>query len=284
MAFHQIIDTLIGSTGRSGVALRLGTPLNFSQIFDGSPQYYPGSVIQVEEIATIYCTITNPEWIDVDNSWWSPHQYLGSYQVFSGIPSLGAGKIDEGYINAVELPITKYSTYTIVADPDVIAAQHEQFTVDACNFYLQPDVYLFAGETTPVGGFRTHQTKPDFLGSTSLSKAPLKDGLFYPKIGGLGLFFSPGVEGGVIEYTARVINTIATDYPPFPVSTCEFLQPNCQAQFSAFLAQHPGQYYDTETSCNSASLGTLCIPFTYTCPSDSTQTFTYWGVGTNPIG
>ncbi len=284
MGYHTTFSSTFGDTGRTGIVFRFGTPINFSEIFDGSPQFYPGSLVQIEEIVIINCTVTQPDQIDVDMNWWLPHQFLGTYQLFSGTPTYGVPKEDEGYINADSLQIKRYSLYTIAADPNVIAAQHEQFTVDSCNFYLQPDIYLFDGETIPVGGFRVHDKKPHFLGSTSLSKAPLKDGFFYPKIGGLGLFFSPGVSCGVIEYTARVINTIATDYPAFPVGTCEFLQPNCQQQFSAFLAQHPGQYYDTESSCNSASLGTLCRPFTFTCPSDPTQTFQYWGIGTNPIG
>jgi hypothetical protein len=283
MAYRTTFD-INGQTGTIGF-IRYGDPLAFSQLFDGIPQYYPGSIIQVQEILTIITRIADASVVDVDLDWFDPKKYLGTYQVidFDGVTSHAEG--DDGYLVGTYQKIKRYSWYTIAANPNVPIALDEGFIVNDCNFYSVAEVYLFPGTNTPLPGFRLRESgegKPLLRGYTSRTAAPLADTDFNARIGGVGLHLKPGVEGVRIEYAVSIINDIYTDYEPFPVSTCELVQPTCEEQYAAYLSGG-GEAFATFAACESARLNPppnsppndtagVCVPDLWICPTDPTFT------------
>jgi hypothetical protein len=200
--------------------------------------------------------------------------YLGSWQLLDGI---GAAKLvqgNEGYLNATIQEIHRYSTYTITANPNVLVAAHEQLTLSNCNFYLQPEVYLFPGTATPVAGFRTHPGDPAWIGQATLTRAPLADTDFFRQIEAVGLYLRPGVEAVQVRYKAAIISDIYTDYPAATVPTCEFQSPDCNVLFAAHLIS--GNFYATEQDAINAGSRTPVTSSVWTCPNDSTDTRTFW--------
>lgn len=271
------IDTTVQGNGDTGITSYLflgGAPIPFSQIFTGTPQYYPGSTLTVQEILTIRLSIDNPEWIDVDMNWYEQHKYLGTYQTLIFDDELGVTPISEGYLNRQDTLIKEYSQYTITANPSTLVAKHEQFTADNCNFYLQPEVYLFPGENTPVPGFRLNDRNPVLIGATTLSRAPLADTEYFRKIGGVGLFLTKGVSLISLRYRCAVINDIYTDYTPATAPQCVFIEPDCGQRFAAFLLEVGGRY-ETLTDCIAVG-ASGCTANTWVCPTNPTQTFTYY--------
>jgi hypothetical protein len=190
------------------------------------------------------------------------------------LPYAGDGL--DGYITSTITKISKKSWYTITANPNVLIAQHEQIALDNCNAYLTPEVYTFPGDPTPEAGFRFYARNPLFLGSISLSKAPLADTEFNQIINGVGLKLKPGVEGVSVNYKVGIINDIYTDYPPVDVPSCEFIPSgNCQAEFNGFIANGNSSFFVSESECQNV-LGVPCIPQIYVCQSDPTKTYTYY--------
>jgi hypothetical protein len=275
MSINLSSTVIGGQTGSIGTQFAFGANPTLEQVFNGTPQFYPGSMVQIEEIVTIVTSVVDEKLVDIDFGWWQPHRYLGTFQVIDSLGSPSHYKDDDGYLVDTIQKVRRYSWYTITANPSTVVAQHEQIALDTCNFYLQPDVYLFPGQNTPVTGFRTHDLNPAFLGSVTLSKAPLVNSFFTPQIGGIGLYLKPGVEGVQINYEAAVINTIKTDYPSATVPNCVFIEPNCQFQFSAFLAQQPTVRFETQSACQ-ISQSVPCAPSTWVCPTTPTETFVYW--------
>jgi hypothetical protein len=262
-----------GQTGKIGVIQVVAAP-NFSQIFSGSPQYYPGSSIEVQEVMRIVTNVADPSKVDSDTQWFDNKLYLGSYQIISNSGLTLHREGDDGFLVSQVQEVVRYSHYTITANPNTLVAQHEQLAIDNCNYYIQPDVYLFPDEINPVPGFRTHEINPLFLGSTTLSKAPLADTPFNQKIFGVGLFLKPGVEGVRVEYKLAVINDIYTDYPSAEAPKCVFGTPSCPVQFAAFLVT--ANAFETKANCeNLVGVGN-CTPLIWTCPTDPDISFTYW--------
>jgi hypothetical protein len=275
MSINLTSTVISEQTGSIGTQFAFGANPTLEQVFNGTPQFYPGSMVQIEEIATIFTSVVNEQLVDIDFGWWQPHKYLGTFQVVDSFGQPNHYKDDDGYLVDTIQKVRRYSWLTITANPSTVVAQHEQIALDTCNFYIQPEVYLFPGENTPVAGFRTHDLNPAFLGSVTLSKAPLVNSFFTPQIGGIGLYLKPGVEGIQINYEASVINTIRTDYPSAPVPSCEFLAPDCQQSFAAALALHPNNWYETKSACEIGQNGP-CYSLPWVCPSDPSQTFLYW--------
>jgi hypothetical protein len=282
VVFNASID-IFGQTGTIAIS-QFGTTINLSQLFDGTPQFYPGSLIQIQEVMTLVTRIEDPKLVDVDYRWAFPREYRGTFQLFGALGLPTNTVEDQGQILAGLQEISRYSWYTITANPDTIVAKHEQFSVDNCNFYLQPEVYLFPGTNTPIAGFRTTpDLTPTFLGSTTISKAPLLNTQFNQKITGVGLFLYAGIQGVRVEYKAGVINTVYTDYEQADVPQCIFLgTPNCQQQFNSFVvaggyvnAPVNGVIYDSEAACLGDNQS-LCSAQTYVCPTNPSETFTYW--------
>jgi hypothetical protein len=272
---YQTIFSIQGQRDTVGV-LNYGAEINFSQIFSGSPQFYPGSIVQVQEILTIATTVYDPQLVAVDLGWFSPKKRLGTYQVIDsgGLNLQGEGF--EGYLTSQIHRIQQKSFYTITANPNTIVAQHEQISLDTCNFYLQPEVYLFPGRNEPVTGFRTYDLNPAFLGSVTLSKAPLADTPYNTIYSGVGLHLKPGVEGNYIQLDIAIVNDIYTDYPSAQVPQCEFIAPGCQQAYAAFVAGSNGEYFDSLGSCEAVAGQNGCVESVWVCPTDPLQTFPIW--------
>jgi hypothetical protein len=287
MAFSTTFS-ISGSRGKVGW---FGSgAINFSQLFTGKPQYYAGSVIQVQEVVTIYTSIYEPIAVDKDFGWFVDKQYIGTFQVLGQDAQPTHYIEDDGYLVDTIQKITRYSNYTITANPSVPIALSEGFTVYDCNTYLVPEVYLFPGTNTPVPGQRLRdpgEGKPILRGYTSLTASDLADTQFFPRISGLGLFLKPGVEGINIDYRVAIINDIYTANQPFPVQTCELVQPSCSEQYNAFLlASGPNQLFPSSVTCEAYVAGLPPIPITFcsgpnfwVCPTDPTYTREFWNLG-----
>jgi len=268
----EVSTSISGQTGSVGY-IQLFDPPTFSDIFTGSPQYYHGSSVEVQETMRIITNVTDPTVIDVDLEWFSPKRYLGTWQAIgqSGTPTWEEGTY--GFLNSQVQDISFRSRYTIVANPNTLVANGDQIDLNTCNFYLQPDVYLFPNNPIPIPGYRAVESFPQFIGVQTYTAAPLENKEYNQFITGMGLFLKPGVEGISLNYKIAIINDIYTDYPAYNAPTCQFLPVNCQAQFAAYVASNPN-FFDTESQCI-ASAGS-CLASTWTCPSDPTQTFPYW--------
>jgi hypothetical protein len=272
---YVIEEDIFGETGSIGRVSISGNP-NLSQLFTGTPQFYPGSLIQIEEILTIITAIVSPELVDVDYRWFSPKKYLGTFQIIgvNGLPPHADG--DDGQVVSEYQQIKRYSWYTITANPSTIVGFGEQFFTQTCNLYLVPEVYTFEGTSTPVPGQRIlNGHNPAMIGNSSYSKAPILDTVFNSKISGFGLHLNAGVEGRSVSYKAGVINTVFTDYPSFPVPVCELSDsPDCQSQFESFLVAN--DYHDSKASCEAVNTGNVCVSSQWFCPTNSLDVRTYW--------
>lgn len=274
MAYSRQLD-IYGQTGKVLLAPP-ENPVLFSQIFSGTPEFYAGSIVQVEETWQVLMVVDGETLVDTDFNWYFPKYYAGSYQILNSNSIPLHYPEDDGYLNSNVFNIKRYSNYTIVADPGTVYAAAEFSTIRACNFYLQPDVYIFPGENLPVTGFRDHGVQPAFLGGHSLSKAPLKDTNFNQLMPGMGLFLKPGITGVTAQYNAAVINTIRTDYPPLEAPTCQFAGGlSCDQEFAALIANGVSPsgetpIYDNDTSC---PVGLFPLPRTFQCVDGGSRTY-----------
>ena len=284
MAFSSTFS-IAGSTGRTGWYGGL-TPVKFSQIFSGIPQQYAGSLVQVQEIVTIYTSVTDSKLVDVDLNWFDSKKYLGTYQLIDRDSVSPHGDGDDGFLVSEIQRIKRYSWYTVTANPAIPFAQGDGVVLNDCNFYLVPDVYLFPGTVNPVPGQRIRKpldNHPALQGSTVTARADLEDADFNSKIAGLGLFLRPGVEGVSIKREIAVINEIRSLNPAVGVGVCDLGVPSCQQQFNAFIVQHnstataSSQWYTSLPSCQIGLVSpNTCLKRTYTCPTDSSVKFDYW--------
>ena len=265
-------ESISERTGKIGL-LTLGENIpRFSDIFDGSPQYYPGSMVQFQEILDIRVRVVEPKLVDVDFSWFGDKKRLGTFQILdlNGLQRTDIN--DSGYITSEIFKIYRYSYYTIIANPLVPFGKHEQIALDNCNAYLTAEVYLFPGDVTPDPGFRYYDRNPLFLGSSTITRAPLIDAPFNQLIAGIGLCLKPGVEGLSVGYRVAIINAINTDYDPVVPPTCEFLGRDCDAQFRAFLVANAPFVFATlaEAIASFPDAGANSSPATYVSPADPT--------------
>jgi hypothetical protein len=270
MSVNIAVD-ISGSTG-SFARIFTSNPLTFADIFDGAPQFYPGSNVLVQEILTVKTLIVDDLLVDSDLRWFNVRRLRGTYQVGNILISSPICDEDDGRLYYDNQEIRRYSSYTITANPDVLIGQHEQIALDSCNFYLVPEVYLFPGNPSPVPGSKLYDLNPALLGSTTITRAPLADTEFNQKMAGVGLYLYPGVEGISLNYKVAVINDIYTDYNPAPVPACEFLTPNCDNEFNAFLAIPANNAFDNQATCE-AALGQVCCPAQFVCTSGATRVY-----------
>jgi hypothetical protein len=284
MAFRVDID-LEGATGGYGAFFR-DTPIFFSEIFAGIPQYPLGSTVRIEEILRIYTSIDDPLVVDVDTRYYQNKYFLGNWMIIDelGIP-LHAQEND-GFLSWTIQEIKRYSEYTIVHHPSVQKAESSTFIVEQCNFFLKPSVYLPQPISTPISGFDPISKSPLFRGKVEISPPPLINTKFNQKIHGIGLHFFPGTSGNRLEYTIAAINNIAVDLPATRDITCGLDTENCEASFARFLAAAPSERFETEAQCVATLSGTssafVCGRSSYECPTDPTQTYEYWAKGFAP--
>jgi hypothetical protein len=241
-----------GETGSFGAVLAFNSTPTFQDLFDGIPQYYAGSMIQVQEVLTIYTDIVDQGLVDTDLTWFAPKRYLGTYQILSGGVQPKHFDGDDGYLVDTIQSIRRYSWYTITANPQVEIADYEALNLKNCNFALQPTVFVDPTTQDPIYGamgLRNYEGEtPVFRGRSSISPAPLADTDFFRQIEGVGLHLRPGVEGVEVEYKARIINDIYTAYNPFPVSVCNTAPVSCIDQYNAFIQDNRTTAFSSEAA------------------------------------
>lgn len=273
---YEITESIDGERDSVG-RLQIIPSITFGQIFEGSPQYYPGSIVQVQEILEIRTRLYDESLVDTDRGWFFPKQRLGTFQIFDINGTVRTAPEDSGYLSIFNQRIYRYSYYTITANPSTQFGKHEQISLDNCNAYLTPEVYLFPDNPIPSPGYRYYDSNPLFLGSVTISKAPLADTEFNQLISGVGLKLKPGVEGVFLNYKVAVINDIYTDYESAPAPECEFISATCEQQLLAYIAAYPN-FYDTQAECELANEFASCFPQVWTCPSDPTFVRQIWQI------
>lgn len=221
MAYQRTYNFPTGG-GEARQGYQFDNPIVFSQIFDGSPQFYVGSTITVQEILLILSEVVigRERFVDVDHKWFEPKVYLGSFQVKSGLLSSldaedGRG---QGFLTNNAHQIVRYSHYTIVADPDTPVAKGSIYTVDNCNFGLQQASITVFGATVAIQKPLTDTAI--FSGNISQQRAPLKDTVYNQLLGDVGLYYNPGCAGVSLTQKISVINTVSTDFDPYPNFAC----------------------------------------------------------------
>jgi hypothetical protein len=296
VAYSSTFDT---STQGSIIGwIRYNEPVQFSELFDGEPQYYAGSIVQVQEVLTIFLKITDEALIDRDLLWYDPKLYLGTYQLIDPDGITGHADGDDGYLVSTVQKIKRYSWYTITANPGVPVGKMANNPIDDCNFYIQPEAYVFPGDELPVPGFRLHPlelNQPVFRMTSTIARAPLNDTSFNARIYGIGLYLRPGVEGIRLDYKAQIINDIYTDYPPIEPQICLVAKPDpCAAEYQAYIGTSPssrGYYKDLgECEVQKASRSPVpgiefrCIPRVWVCSTDPDYTKQGYQIGNFPTG
>jgi hypothetical protein len=263
-----------GQSGKQGF-LTVNQIINFSNLFDGEPQFFAGSQIQVQEILTLYFNVVDSKKIGVDFNWFQSKEYLGNYQ-FSDSLDTAIVSGDEGFITNRIQKIKRYSTYTVTANPDIPFARGTRGYIGQCNFELE-EIEIQIPGLGALGVSRPRDINDGilFLTSDALTKVGLADRQYFPKILQVGLFVSPGAEIYLAEYKIDIINGIYIAEPEFPIPTCSLASPGgaCQADFTTFVEDGfpfitlnrpegiEGEDYTSEV---------------WVCPSDPTVTFNYF--------
>jgi hypothetical protein len=220
-SFTQAADSG-GGEGKYGILLP--TPILFSEIFDGAPQYYTGSTIHLQEVLEIESEIIvgKERFVDVDLKWFDSKIYFGTYQF--GDPLRGQETVNErgeGFLTNRKHVFIRRSDYTVTANPDTPIAMEQVFTVDNCNFEIVEAGIEFGGAEISIQ--RPLRNANMFNGKISQTRAPLKDGAYNQFFNSIGLYYNPGCAHVQITHRVQIINAIQTDFLPYPEFTCEIL-------------------------------------------------------------
>jgi hypothetical protein len=273
------------ATERASVVFGILDPPTFTDLFIGTPQYYPGSLIQVEEVLTIFTDVIAGNVVDTDLTWFQPKQYIGTYQILSGGGQAQHTAGDDGYLVDTIQSIRRYNWYTITANPNTPIADYEAVNLKDCNFILAPRASITIPPNitieTPSGLVNFPGETPIFRGRSSISAAPLANTPFFRQIEGVGLYLHPGVEAVQANYKARIINDIYTAYNPFPVSECNAVEIPCPERYNAFIQTNG--FFPDELACRTIHpVGSgNCELYSYPCGDG---TFIPYYVGTATSG
>lgn len=223
MPYEYIFSPSSGG-GEEKTGLFLPTPILFSEVFEGAPQFYTGSTIYVQEVLNIKSGIVSgkEKFVDADFRWFDPKIYLGTYQfgtIVTGIEN--ENEKGQGFLTNQNHVFVRRSAYTIAANPDTPIAYEQTFTVDNCNFETITAGIEFGGAELEIQ--RPLRNKNMFTGKISQSRAPLADGIYNQFFFGIGLYMNPGCELLQITHRVQVINALQTDFNPYPEFTCEIL-------------------------------------------------------------
>lgn len=208
--------------GSGKVGRTLDTPILFSEIFDGTPQFYAGSTIFVQEILTIISDVQigKEHLVDVDLRWFNPKIYYGTYQlsalIGSGIEPENEG--GQGFLTCQTMQIKRRSSYTITANPNTPFAIGEKFVVDNCNFELEElTLDLGAGEITVT---KPKNNESMLVGIVTSEKAPLADTEYNQFFTSLGFYYNPGCFLVALNHRIAIINVVYTDFTPYRDVVC----------------------------------------------------------------
>jgi hypothetical protein len=247
--------------------------------------FYSGSTIVIEERATLEFTITDESLIDTDFNWYVPRRKIGSYQIADWSGEWRHGEDWQGFITLPYFQIAKQTLYTVVADPVVRNTEDSIFRVEACNFSLEPRIRVIEGVATLT--YQPNPTEPLFIGYVNAAPVDLGDTLFYPQIGRMGIFTYPGVELLAFDYSAQPIGFLFNDNNSFPQPVCNADDPDCDAEFAAFVLANNGGFpiddgpnpviFSSNENCVFSSFPpgspAQCVADTFTCSDGGTRVY-----------
>jgi hypothetical protein len=228
MVFSRFLDVDI--EGRSGV-LFPGTP-NFSQLFTGTPLFYHGSTIQVQEILTISSEIIDEKLVDVNYEYYTPKYFLGNWQS-NGLATQAFNHEDSGLLWELEQEIKRYSTYTITANPNAPQTFADGGSINQCNLQL-----VGAEVGTPLGSvsaFEPYKKNNILLYEGYRKPAALADTPYNQKLNSPGFYVVPGARINRVRLDITIINDIYTADTPWITQLCELGEKSCQQLFDESL-------------------------------------------------
>jgi hypothetical protein len=279
------------SNGR-GAGVLFGHKPTFAELFSNPPLYYFGSQIHVQEIMTINSEILNADLVDVDKRWFNERYYLGTWDSDSIITN-GLDLEHSGRIMALQQKVIRYSSYTIVANPQRRRSIEFGMTINQCNFELQ-EVSVPLGQATIKASQPTRNTG---LFNTVGYKEPasLGDTEYNSFFTNPGFYAYEGVLIRSIERRISIINDIYVDDPAWVPVLCNLGEPDCDQEFTnyfnglkaeeaAYIASNPGSLVPPEFNHHELSSGAcrvyeIEIVQTFTCGDGQTRTYYFCGGG-----
>lgn len=263
-----------------------------------------GNSIEVTQKIEVEIGVDNPAKIDVDYRYYSPKNYCGTWQQFTGdsIISNGGGYFDNAMgRNALvnRFHLTVLSEFV----PSEYLQFQSQYRADLipCNWRLQPDVFPDQGTGVPVAGFSLVTGTPESpsallnidsrflwlnqddnyphssIGITGAYRENLNlDNLWYK----IGMYFYEGCYGISVRNSLS-IDSIEQIVIPATIENsvallpeCSSLGSNCSAQFDLYLQSSSGVFLSQQACVNSGAV--VCLPTTWVCPSDPSYTREVW--------
>ena len=288
----NITSDISGEVGKIGRLFQ--SPILLSEIFDGTPQYFAGSVIQFQEILTITTAITDEKLIDVDDRYWGQHKYLGTWQILPPAGEVALDYSDGGYLLGLDQKIVRYSNYVITANPQVPIAIGEIGQIDNCSFETGTIVISIPGGSS-LEYQRPLRSEGLYSIRNTLSRLPLEDREFSPKIPGIGLFLYPGVQGISLNYSLAAINGIYSGASQFKFEPCTIgpVQAACDAEYANFINQvgSTGGYFPSLAQCELAAsnkppvngINFVCTPRQFVCSTDENYIQDGWQISNVPV-
>lgn len=230
------------ASGAQGTSIQ-GDSIPMSSIFGGRNVFVPGSSFIVQEIVTIVSALYDPKLVRTEDRWFTPKQYIGTYQRLGADTIPWSGEGDTGLIRGLIHKMTRYNTWTVGLDPNRQAQQGNQGVVDSCNFFLGAGVVLLPGTSIPTVGYGIAQPElTQFVTRQGITAPPLIDRDYIPYFGGFGLYFYPGACGVRVEFDFSIINVVYDDSPDWVTPECGTPTVACDIQFRNFILGINGNY------------------------------------------
>jgi hypothetical protein len=246
------------------------------EILGAELRYFPGSIITVEEVVVLETQILDYSVLDIDNNWYHPRYYLGTYQIFETVDQLPLREVEnEGFIVGLFQRWRRYSRYLVTGVPGQRLSQLNAMNISDCSFALQPDVVFDPGQNIPINGaLKLHRFSGSDVvlkGRSTVELVPLRRQEFYSQIPEMGFHLMPGVAPVGVQYEVSAINELVADLPAFESTPCYTAIPSCEEQYNALVAQLQAGGLQIIDAAECSRLGPfLCQTETFTCITDPT--------------
>ena len=274
-----------GSTGAQGV-LNYGVTPKLSEVFGGTNIFYLGSTFIIEEVVTIVSQIDDYTKLRAEDRWFSPKQYIGTYQRLNDVGVPQNEQHDQGLIRTTYHQMSHRSMWTIGANPVTPLQLGDGGRVRQCSLILEPYVFVNPPNPTPIAGFAP-VSEPDLLIYENFNQAAtIEDRDYSLFFAGLGLYFYDGMSGLRVELKASVINAVYNSAPAWNSPVCKLGQATCDEQFAAYILTINGGFPLDSTNPGIvgggvySSLGicmsdgkSVCAARTFTCTNGETRTY-----------
>jgi hypothetical protein len=139
------------------------------------------------------------------------------------------------------MEFSRYSSWSISGNPDKPRHQNNGGIVRNCNWYIQPDVYLFPDEITPVVGYRQHfPNKPIYAIEDFVQPAQVEDRTYDLYYSGLGLYYYPGARGLSLQLDIAIVQIAYNAADAWVPQTCVLGEQTCSEAFAQFILSTNG--------------------------------------------